>query len=227
MQHVLPLLPPRPVLVVPDSYRGPWNGDANLGRLSHSPRITPKPSTSGTWSSDWNIIQPRAAVATGHHALSLRARSRDLLHAMQFRAPPPPQVSGVRPCPAAFPSDRDYPPDTAGDRSLWHAGGTAGENDDARTRRRRLPPQPLGEARPHSPLLRGQAVEDGTAAGSDLVGVGDMGGIELAVGGPTDVGFGCRLTTVVVPAVQSACGASAAQRVHCSPDPSGGRARRG
>jgi hypothetical protein len=37
-----------------------------------------------------------------------------------------------------------------------------------------------------------------------------MGGIELAVGGPTDVGFGCRLTTVVVPAVQSACGASAA-----------------
>src|SRR5215218_10929356 len=90
----------------------------------------------------------------------------------------------------------------------WHGG----ENDDARTRRRRLPPQPLGEAYPHSPLLRGQAVEDGTAAASDLVVVGDMGGIELAVGGPTDVGFGCRLTTVVVPAVQSACGASAAQR---------------
>jgi hypothetical protein len=81
----------------------------------------------------------------------------------------------------------------------------------------------LGEAPPHLPLLRGPAVEDGTAAGSDLVVVGDVGGIELAVGGRSDVGFGCRLRTVVVPAVQSACGASAAQRVHCScsPDRSG------
>jgi hypothetical protein len=34
------------------------------------------------------------------------------------------------PSPAAFPSDRDYPLHTARDRCLWHAGGTAGENDD-------------------------------------------------------------------------------------------------
>jgi hypothetical protein len=49
---------------------------------------------------------------------------------MQFRAPPPPQVSGVRPASRPSRSDRDCPPDTAGDRCLWHAGGTAGDNDD-------------------------------------------------------------------------------------------------
>jgi hypothetical protein len=30
-----------------------------------------------------------------------------------------------------FRSDRDCPPDTAGDRCLWHVGGTAGEYEDA------------------------------------------------------------------------------------------------
>ena len=35
--------------------------------------------------------------------------------------------------------DRGCPVDTAGDRCLWHVGGTApGENDEARTWRRRL-----------------------------------------------------------------------------------------
>jgi hypothetical protein len=36
-------------------------------------------------------------------------------------------------------SDRECPLDTAGVRCLWHAGGTAGENDNAPTRRQRLP----------------------------------------------------------------------------------------
>jgi hypothetical protein len=37
--------------------------------------------------------------------------------------------------PAQWPasSDRDCPLDTAGDRYLWHVGGTADENDDVRT----------------------------------------------------------------------------------------------
>jgi hypothetical protein len=52
----------------------------------------------------------------------------DPLHAMQFRAPPLPQVSGVRSVQLPSPSDREYPLDTAGDRCLWHAGGTADEN---------------------------------------------------------------------------------------------------
>jgi hypothetical protein len=48
---------------------------------------------------------------------------------MQFRAPPPPQVSGARPAQQPCPSDRDYPLDTAGDRCLWHGGGTPGEHE--------------------------------------------------------------------------------------------------
>ena len=36
----------------------------------------------------------------------------DPLHAMQFRAPPQPQVSGVRPVQPRSPSDRDCPLDT-------------------------------------------------------------------------------------------------------------------
>ena len=36
-------------------------------------------------------------------------------------------------------SDRDCPVDTAGARCLWHAGGTAGENDVACAWRRRSP----------------------------------------------------------------------------------------
>jgi hypothetical protein len=52
---------------------------------------------------------------------------------MQFPALSLPQVSGVHPAQQPSPSDRDCPLDTAGDRGLWHAGGTAGENEAART----------------------------------------------------------------------------------------------
>src|SRR5215218_4944388 len=52
---------------------------------------------------------------------------------MQFRAPPPPQVRDRRLAQRPPSSDRDCPPDTAGDRCLWHAGGTASENDDRST----------------------------------------------------------------------------------------------
>jgi hypothetical protein len=55
----------------------------------------------------------------------------------------------------AVPGVVQLPLDTARDRSLWHAGGTAwhaggtaGENDEARTWRRRFPARPEGEARP-------------------------------------------------------------------------------
>ena len=50
---------------------------------------------------------------------------------MQFRAAQVVQVS--RMCPPSGPSrnDRDCPLDTARARCLWHAGGTAGENDGA------------------------------------------------------------------------------------------------
>jgi hypothetical protein len=88
----------------------------------------------------------------------------DRLHAMQFRAPLPPQVSGVRPAKRPSPSDRDYPLDTVVDRCLWHVGGTAGENDGAPTWRRRLPACLQGEARPRQPPHCGQAVVEGAAA---------------------------------------------------------------
>src|SRR5829696_1591984 len=51
---------------------------------------------------------------------------------MQFRAPPPPQVRAARPAKRPSSSDRDCPLVTAGDRCLWHAGGTTGEDDVAR-----------------------------------------------------------------------------------------------
>jgi hypothetical protein len=72
---------------------------------------------------------------------------------MQFRAPPPPQVSRVRPAQSPSPSDRDCPLHTAGDRCLWHVGGTAGEHEDARTWRRRLRAEPEGEDRPAGPCF--------------------------------------------------------------------------
>jgi hypothetical protein len=51
---------------------------------------------------------------------------------------PHPRSGRVWPAQSPSPSDRDCPLRTAGDRCLWHAGGTASENNDARTRRRRL-----------------------------------------------------------------------------------------
>jgi hypothetical protein len=71
-------------------------------------------------------LPPKAETAT-------EAQLHDPLHAMQFRAPPPPQVRDRRPAQRPASSDRDCPLDTACDRCLWHVGGTAGENDGART----------------------------------------------------------------------------------------------
>ena len=48
---------------------------------------------------------------------------------MQFRAVSVFQVKRQRPAKRPSPSDRGCPLDTAGDRCLWHAGGTAGEHD--------------------------------------------------------------------------------------------------
>jgi hypothetical protein len=89
-----------------------------------------------------------SATRTGSAGHGKADPSLDPLHAMQFRASSPLQVSGVRPAQWLYPSDRDYPLHTARDRCLWHVGGTAGEHDDARTSRRRLPARVLGEARP-------------------------------------------------------------------------------
>jgi hypothetical protein len=71
----------------------------------------------------------------------------DLLHAMQFRPPPPPQVRELALSPRSSSSDRECPLDTAGDRCLWHAGGTAGKDDDARARRHSSPARHEGETR--------------------------------------------------------------------------------
>jgi hypothetical protein len=49
---------------------------------------------------------------------------------MQFRPPPPPQVKAPHPAQRAPWSDRGCPLDTAGDRCLWHAGGTVREHED-------------------------------------------------------------------------------------------------
>jgi hypothetical protein len=56
--------------------------------------------------------------------------SLDPLHAMQCRPALTCQVRGGRPPYRRYRSDRECPLHTAGDRCLWHVGGTAGENDD-------------------------------------------------------------------------------------------------
>jgi hypothetical protein len=50
---------------------------------------------------------------------------------MQFLGRKVAQVRSGQPAQRSYPIDRDCPLDTAGDRCLWHAGGTAGEYDDA------------------------------------------------------------------------------------------------
>jgi hypothetical protein len=100
---------------------------------------------------------------------------------MQFRPPPPSQVRDVRPAQQSPPIDREYPLDTAGDRCLWHVGGTADENDEARTWRWRLPAQPEGEGSPGCPSPRGQAANAARQPGAgSRVEVGEVG---KAVGG--------------------------------------------
>jgi hypothetical protein len=61
--------------------------------------------------------------------VELRDWTPDPLHPMQFLASQVVQVRGARPAHRPPRSDRDCPWDTAGDRCLWHAGGTAGEDD--------------------------------------------------------------------------------------------------
>src|SRR5215207_1970817 len=48
-----------------------------------------------------------------------------------FGVLPHPRSEPLSPAHRASRSDRECPLDTAGDRCLWHAGGTADENDDA------------------------------------------------------------------------------------------------
>jgi hypothetical protein len=83
----------------------------------------------------------------------------DLLHAMQFRPSPPLQVRAVRPAYLPPRSDRDCPLGTARDRCLWHADGTAGENDEARPWRRMAARSARGQVRPWYPLHHGQEPE--------------------------------------------------------------------
>ena len=71
----------------------------------------------------------------------------DPLHAMQFRLPPLPQVRSWRPARWSSRSDRDCPLDTAGDRCLWHVGGTAGETGDGSYVAAMAPAARVGEAR--------------------------------------------------------------------------------
>ena len=58
---------------------------------------------------------------------------------MQFRPPLPLQARREWLAQRPSQSDRGCPLDTAGDRCLWHAGGTTGENDDAGTWRQQFP----------------------------------------------------------------------------------------
>jgi hypothetical protein len=87
----------------------------------------------------------------------------DPLHAMQFRPPPPPQVTDLRPAQRPCPSDRDYPLHTAGDRCLWHVGGTDGQNDDSPTGRDGS--RPAGGLGASSVTTGSWALSQGLAAG--------------------------------------------------------------
>jgi hypothetical protein len=73
-------------------------------------------------------LKPYAAVVVEQRDLD-----PDPLHAMQFRPLTEPEVRAARAVQLPSRNDRDCPLDAAHDRCLWHAGGTAGENDDART----------------------------------------------------------------------------------------------
>jgi hypothetical protein len=59
---------------------------------------------------------------------------------------------------------RECPLGTGHDRCEWHGSGTAGEDDGAHTRRRRLPGRPEGEARPRWPTATVASREGGAAA---------------------------------------------------------------
>ena len=76
------------------------------------------------------------------------------------------QVSGQ--CPAQRPSrsDHDRPLQTAGDRCLWHAGGTAGENGDAP----HLAPAAPSLARRVRPVLGDDCIVGKSPEGSRQIG---------------------------------------------------------
>jgi hypothetical protein len=67
---------------------------------------------------------------------------------MQFLGRWVAQVRSSQPAQRSYRIYRDCPLDIARARCLWHAGGTAGENDVVRTWRRRLPACPEGNTRP-------------------------------------------------------------------------------
>jgi hypothetical protein len=89
------------------------------------------------------LLESEACLSDRIRGLRPAGRGRPLAcHAVSGSSPH--QVRAGRPVQRRSWSDRECPLDTAGDRSLWHAGGTAGENDDARAWRRRLPARLLG-----------------------------------------------------------------------------------
>jgi hypothetical protein len=87
------------------------------------------------------------------------------LHAIPFRSRLSPHVRDGRPAYRPPWSDRDCLLITARARCLWHAGGTASENDMARTCRRRLPARGSGEARPGDDGLVGKLRSGAAASG--------------------------------------------------------------
>jgi hypothetical protein len=100
---------------------------------------------------------------------------------MQFRPSPEPEVSVRRPAQQRSRSDRECPLDTAGDRCLWHVGGTTKENDDARAWRRRLQLGRRVRPVPGDHFLvgkgpEGAAVEDDAGSGREATVTSSSGG---------------------------------------------------
>jgi hypothetical protein len=118
--------------------------------------------------------RPRLPYGCGHRREHRRAAEgkqlrhpirRERLHAMPFRSRPSPHVRDGRPAYRPPWSDRDCLLITARARCLWHAGGTASENDVARTCRRRLPARGSGQARPGDDGLVGKLRSGAAASG--------------------------------------------------------------
>jgi hypothetical protein len=82
----------------------------------------------GLYDAGW---PPGVLTCWGTGPASRENSGPDLLHAMQFRPVPTAEVRAGRPADRPSPNDRGCPLDTARARSLWHAGGTAGEDDVA------------------------------------------------------------------------------------------------
>src|SRR5215213_355389 len=72
------------------------------------------------------MVPSGGAAMVGQHLV-------DPLDAMQFLGRWIAQVRSGQPAQRSFRIDRDCPPDTARARSLWHEGGTAGEDDVAQS----------------------------------------------------------------------------------------------